>query len=227
MGLTPLRLVASAAGLHARDPFAAGPPATPEVWWCDFSGPALALGSAQSPDVVDHAACRADGVEVVRRRSGGGAVLLRPGATVWIDLVLPAGWWSDDVRASMVAAGELWRDVLIELGWVDPARLVVHTGGMVATDWSSLVCFAGVGPGEVLDVSGPEPRKLVGLSQRRTRLGVRVQGMVHAGPAVADTARYLTRASWPTGSELAEQGVVAGVSAERLAERLAIRMTPV
>jgi lipoate-protein ligase A len=35
--------------------------------------------------------------------------------------------------------------------------------------WSPLVCFAGLGPGEVL-VDG---RKVVGLSQRRTRAGAR------------------------------------------------------
>ena len=34
-------------------------------------------------------ACAAPGVEVVRRRSGGGAVLLVPGEVVWFDVVVP------------------------------------------------------------------------------------------------------------------------------------------
>ena len=39
---------------------------------------------------------------------------------------------------------------------------------MRSTPWSARVCFAGLGPGEVT----VEGRKVVGLSQRRTREGV-------------------------------------------------------
>jgi lipoate-protein ligase A len=42
---------------------------------------------------------------------------------------------------------------------------------MVRTEWSELVCFAGLGPGEVT-VGG---RKVVGISQRRTRDAARFQ----------------------------------------------------
>ena len=49
--------------------------------------------------------------------------------------------------------------------------LSVHDGAMASTAWSKLVCFDGVGAGEVL-VGG---RKLVGLSQRRTRHAARLQ----------------------------------------------------
>jgi lipoate-protein ligase A len=45
------------------------------------------------------------------------------------------------------------------------AEAKVHPGPMVTSAWSSLVCFAGLGPGEVT-VGG---RKAVGISQRRTR----------------------------------------------------------
>ena len=38
------------------------------------------------------------------------------------------------------------------------------------------MCFAGVGPGEVLDDTG---RKWVGISQRRTRSWIRLQTMAH------------------------------------------------
>jgi hypothetical protein len=43
---------------------------------------------------------------------------------------------------------------------------------MVRTEWSDRVCFAGIGPGEVLDAAG---RKVVGISQRRTRGSARFQ----------------------------------------------------
>ena len=46
---------------------------------------------------------------------------------------------------------------------------------MVRTEWSSLVCFAGRGPGEVF----VDARKAVGISQRRTRDGARFQCAIH------------------------------------------------
>lgn len=172
-----MRQVGSVAELHALDPFATGAPGGPQVWWCDPTDSAIVLGSRQSSDLVDVAACERAGVSIVGRRSGGGAVLVRAGEMIWIDLVLPHGVAPDDVRRSMVWAGERWIEAL---GPVPDTS--VHRGAMVRDEWSSLVCFAGVGPGEV--VAGG--RKLVGLSQRRTRYGIRIQGMVHR--AVPDPA---------------------------------------
>lgn len=211
----------SVADLHAADPFAGGGDVVPQVWWCDFVDAALVLGSRQTPDLLDLAACERAGLAVARRRSGGGAVLLRPDAVIWIDVVLPTGVAPDDVRASMVWIGERWREAL---GGNEPA-LTVHAGGMVATPWSELVCFAGLGPGEVV----ADGRKLVGLSQRRTRHGVRLQGLVHRrdllpempdlfadpGPAVPLEA--------PAVRPSLDAATVAGQLAERLASLLAER----
>ena len=132
-----------------------------------MTGPALVLGSTQPDEVVDRAACAAAGVEVVRRRSGGGAVLLMPGDVTWVDVVLPAGspGWSDDVHRPMVWLG---RHLAAALGG---DALHVHDGPMVVTDWSRTICFDGIGSGEVM----LGDRKLVGISQRRTRLGARLQ----------------------------------------------------
>src|SRR5690606_24455396 len=52
---------------------------------------------------------------------------------------------------------------------VEGAR--AHGGGMVENRWSRLVCFAGLAPGEVT----VEGRKVVGVSQRRTRTSARFQ----------------------------------------------------
>jgi hypothetical protein len=52
-----------------------------------------------------------------------------------------------------------------------------HRGPMVATPWSRLVCFGGLGPGEVVD--GPGGPKVVGIAQRRTRAGARFQCAVN------------------------------------------------
>jgi lipoate-protein ligase A len=188
--VTPLRRRAPVAELHAADPIAAAV-ASPALWWCDPTDSAIVLGSRQQPQTVDVERCRALGLSVVRRRSGGGAVLVEPAAVAWCDLVLPHGVAPDDVRGSMVWAGERWRQALGALG-VGP--LLLHDGGMLCTPWSSLVCFAGTGPGELLDPGG---RKLLGLSQRRSRHGVRIQGTVYRRPPSVDITTLFTDATPP------------------------------
>jgi lipoate-protein ligase A len=104
---------------------------------------------------------------VVRRRSGGGAVLVEPGGLVWVDLVVPSRdpMWSADVGQSAWWVGEAWARALSQAGL---AGLEVWKGPMLRREWSSLVCFAGLAGGEV---TGPGGAKLVGISQRRTRHG--------------------------------------------------------
>ena len=142
--------------------------------------PALVLGSTQRSVV------RADrGVEVVRRRSGGGAVLLRPGETVWVDVAVPADdpLWTADVGRSFWWLGAVWAAAL-------GGGAEVHRGGLVRSAWSDAVCFAGVGPGEVL-VGG---RKVVGMAARRTRVGALFQCAV---PLVWDPAAYVSLLDLP------------------------------
>ncbi|OWY62056.1 hypothetical protein B7486_60470, partial [cyanobacterium TDX16] len=74
--------------LHARD---VPSPARRAAWIHRVQAPALVLGSRQGDGVVAAGPAQAAGVEVVRRRSGGGAVLLQPDASLWVDLVVPAG----------------------------------------------------------------------------------------------------------------------------------------
>ena len=170
--------------MHELDPLAAIG-AVAEIWWLRPEDTAVVLGSRQSADILDTAECARLGVGVVKRRSGGGAVLVVPDGLVWADIVAPPGGAPDDVRASMVWAGELWRRALAP--FVAGRDLTLHTGSMVTTPWSELVCFAGLGPGEVL----LDGRKLVGLSQRRTRHGVRIQGTLYTAPPPIDLAGLL------------------------------------
>ena len=159
----------SAADFHAREL-----PDVAAVWQFDIEHPAIVVGSRQKADVLDVGACHRAGVEIARRRSGGGVVLLVPGATEWVDVIVPATdrRWDDDVRRSMVGVGERWVEALRDV--VD-GDLTVHRGSFVRTVLSDLVCFAGIAPGEVL-LDGV---KLVGLSQRRTRRGARFQCAVN------------------------------------------------
>ena len=126
---------------------------------CSPTSGALVIGSAQRDTDV------ASGEAFVRRRTGGGAVLVVPDDVVWIDVVVPAGdpLWDDDVGRSFLWLGDTWAAALRSLG-IDAGA---YRGGFCRTRWCRLVCFAGLGPGEV----AVGDRKCVGLAQRRTRAG--------------------------------------------------------
>lgn len=164
---------ADAATLHAFEPPSTP---TPTLVIAEVTAPALVLGSAQPESDVDPRRAKAEGYEIVRRRSGGGSVWLAPGAQVWVDVWVPAGdrLWDDDVARAAVPVGEAWRHALAGLGV--GSGLWVHEGGLHVRPMSAQVCFVGVGPGEVLDDVG---RKWVGISQRRTREWIRLQTMAH------------------------------------------------
>jgi len=129
------------------------------LWVFEVERPTVVLGSRQAMVTLPE-------VDVVRRRSGGGAVYLEPGGALWVDVVVPRGdeWWDDDVGRAAHWLGAAWAAAI-------GGAAVVHRGPMVTTEWSDLICFAGLGPGEVT-VDG---RKVVGISQRRTRDAARFQ----------------------------------------------------
>jgi lipoate-protein ligase A len=164
----------------------------------DVNGSALALGSTQSIDDVDLNLARSLDVDVFHRQSGGGAVLLDPGAQVWIDVVIGRSdpLWKDDVSLASQWLGEVWVAALRSVG----IGSVMHRGAMVTNKLSSVVCFAGLAAGEVT-VNGA---KVVGISQRRTRAGARFQcsvplqwdGQRHAAllaPAIAKSGGDLNQ----------------------------------
>jgi lipoate-protein ligase A len=100
---------------------------------------------------------------------------------LWVDVLLPKQdpRWDDDVARAFLWLGEAWSAALADVG----VASTVHQGGLCTTPWSRLVCFGGLGTGEVVD---PDGRKLVGIAQRRTRAGARFQCMALASwdPAV-------------------------------------------
>jgi lipoate-protein ligase A len=165
------RLTGRAADLHA-EPL----PETPgrAVWVLDATAPALVLGSTQSKEIVDGKAAAAAGIDLARRRSGGGAVLVVPGETAWVDVILPAAdpLWDDDIASAAHWLGRAWQSALAELG-VEGTE--VHEGPLACGPLGRLVCFAAVGAGEVTVPGGGRPRKVVGVSQRRTRAAARFQ----------------------------------------------------
>jgi lipoate---protein ligase len=171
---------ASAAELHAPWPVAGSDSLSRRgIAVCSPVGASLVLGSSQKdPDLAESAVLDA-GLDVTRRSSGGGAVLVSHGAQVWIDVWLPRGdvLWDDDVVVSSAWLGDAWHRALSDEGLDD----LTVSGASRRSEWSELVCFAGLGPGEVLW----KGRKLVGLSQRRTRHGARFLTMSPMSPVGA------------------------------------------
>lgn len=149
---------AQAATVLARPAPPAGSP--PTAWVVEVTDQALVLGSTQA--MVD----APPGLGVLRRGSGGGAVLVGGSRLAWVELFVPAGdpLWSPRVDRATWWVGEAWAQALGELGF---EAAVVHRGGLVGSPWSARVCFAGLGPGEVSLPAG----KVVGISQRRSRAG--------------------------------------------------------
>ena len=144
------------------------------VWLLTPTRPAIVLGSSQKDEDVDHAFCAANGIDVVRRRSGGGAVYVHPAESLWIDIVVPRGdaLWNDDIGKSMWWIGDWWVALLADAGVVSAQ---VHRGAFERNDWSDIVCFAGKGSGEVFPQESHAQQKIVGISQRRTRDYARFQ----------------------------------------------------
>ncbi len=95
---------------------------------------------------------------------------------MWADFFVPAGdpLWDHDVARSAHWAGEVWASALTS---VTDHAAVVYTSGLQADKWGRLVCFAGIGPGEVL-ISN---RKAVGISQNRNRHRIRIQTTARVG----------------------------------------------
>lgn len=146
----------------------------------EVEAPAVVVGSAPPPRPPLTAVLGELGAASARRRSGGGAVWLAPGSQVWVDLVVPSGdpLWSDDVVRASDWVGELWCTVLA--GLRPGCRPEVHRGAPVRRAEGHVACFAGLSSGEVhAGAAGGAPRKLVGVSQRRTRSWARFQSVAY------------------------------------------------
>ncbi len=148
---------------------------------------ALVLGSAQPEETA--LSPIAESTAVVRRRSGGGAVLVAPDHSVWIDVVIGRSdpLWDDDVNRAPLWLGEAWMAALASLGITHGEVFDRYEPG----PWGRLACFASRGPGEVL-VAGS---KAVGITQRRTRTTARFQTLLYRHWAPDDLFARLAESS--------------------------------
>jgi lipoate-protein ligase A len=154
--------------------------------------PAVVIGSAQPASDFDDERLGAAGLELVRRRSGGGAVLVAPGRQVWLDVFVPTAdaLSQPDVGRSFYWLGDVFANAIASvLGASNNSALIeVKRGPTPTSPWSKVLCFAALGAGEVT-VAG---RKVVGMSQRRERAGSWIHAMALLGGRGADLAEMLS-----------------------------------
>lgn len=178
-------------------------PAVAALHRLDVTRAAVVLGSTQSDDVVDADAVRSRGADLVRRRSGGGVVVLGVDDHLWVDIVVPRDHplWDDDVARAAWWVGEAWCAALRAAGV--SGDLDVHRDGPQLRPHERALCFFDLGAGEVTR----DGRKLVGVSQRRTRLAARFQCVVYRHFDPAHHLGVLRGApAWPATQDVAGLG---------------------
>jgi len=179
---------------------------TPTIWLMDPIDTALVLGSRQRDLVISPDELAARGLSLVHRRSGGGAVLI-DASTRWVDVLVPAAGpaWGGDLTEAFRVVGKHWQRAFSSHG----IETRVWNDRPTSGDFSEAVCFAGMGWGELALVDSPgvatsAPRglgaaalsgttKVLGLSQRRTRWGTRLQCLIVNRDHTQDVAAILGR----------------------------------
>ncbi|MCU1458346.1 MAG: octanoyltransferase [Actinomycetia bacterium] len=193
-----------------------------------WSPPALSLGRFQADTDVDVDACRRHGVEVVRRPTGGRALLHGGDLTYAVAMPLPADAPSVDARYRLLAAG-----LIAGLGRLGvEAEIACHEGP------TGPVCFTAQ-RGADLRVGG---RKLCGSAQVQRGQALLQHGSIllarlpfdetdlvhHASPAERAEARARLDSATVTMGELGaptDPAVVAAALVEGFEQAVGVRMT--
>lgn len=165
---------------------------TPALSWSTVTGPALVLGRLAVDPEIDDEAVRAEGVEVVRRSSGGGPVLWDAGLLA-LDVALPRGHRlaGDDVVDAYRWLGEAIAEGLRALGVPDVEVVGIERAreDRARPGPAADACFGGLSPFEVTATG----RKVVGLSQTRRAAGALFQAGILMSLDPGLLARLLRR----------------------------------
>jgi len=140
-----------------------------------WTPPALSLGFSQPFEAADAAFCSAHGVDVVRRPTGGRAVLHHLELTYAVLAPLGAGPFTHDLQAAYAA---ICRALVAGLGALGvPAELSGRPEGELVKPTQAIPCFVGPAAGEVV----ADGRKLVGSAMRRVGDSILQHGSILEG----------------------------------------------
>jgi lipoate-protein ligase A len=146
--------------------------AAPTLRFYSWDGAWLSLGFAQKLDAPRRAACRAAGVGIVRRATGGRAVL--HGADLTYAVAAPVAALPPGLDATYARIGSALRQALAQLGVpAEPAAAGPESPGAGGFD-----CFQSPAAHEIC----ARGRKLAGSAQRRAAGGVLQHGSLRVGP---------------------------------------------
>ncbi len=155
----------------------------PQLLLWQYDSPAISMGCSQRPDESQIQRAAWAGLTIMRRGSGGGAVLVGP----WmlsVTLLIPQehslgafnlieifGWLEQIWLKALLASG-------VDCQGVDKVRIdqskAISKGQGV--DWA---CYASLSHGEIIS---PDGRKLVGLAQIRKQKTIALVSGLHLGP---------------------------------------------
>jgi len=190
----------------------AGGEVPPTVRIYGWDPPAVSIGYHQSEEEIDRAALGRDGIDLVRRPTGGRAILHSREVTYCAALPLALG--------SPRAIYEMINEALL-----DGIRAMGIPAGLSGDGADLRRAYAGAGGIPCFSVSVKSEiqaggRKLVGSAQRRYGAAVLQHGSFLLGPAHRELARYVRAPGGADGAGAAGggPGLVASISAD-LAER--------
>ena len=133
----------------------------------------VVIGSTQmvSSNLTDYALSHS--VKVHRRSSGGSAVVIDPHSSIWIDIFLPPNdpLASKSIEQTFEVASTGWLALLNSLG-IDGE---IYRGTYSLPPNYREICFAGRAHGEIL----VNDKKVVGMAQRRRRIGTYIHTMAY------------------------------------------------
>ncbi|MEH6578761.1 MAG: hypothetical protein V7731_16995 [Amphritea sp.] len=155
----------------------------PQLLLWQYDTAAIIMGCSQRPDEAQAQRAEQLGLPIVRRGSGGGAVLAGPwmlSATLFIPVEHPVA--ALNIIEIFSWLEKVWKQALIDSGvpckgvdkaLIDESKVISKQHGV---EWA---CYASLSHGEVVS---PDGRKLVGLAQIRKRQGVALVSGLHLAP---------------------------------------------
>ena len=141
----------------------------PTLRFYDWSSPAFSFGYFQDIDSeVDVKACRADGIELIKRMTGGGTVV--HGWELTYTLILPRGAGEINISDAYDRIGQSLVKAFQKLG----ISAECYTACSDAAQTTQNICLTNPAEHDVMS----ENKKLAGVSVRRNRNGIMFQGYI-------------------------------------------------